>query len=117
MSIGARIKEKRLELGWTTRELAERMGYANQSAISRVERGEVDLQQSRISQFSRVLGVTPGYLMGWEVEPEEAGIVAAKVLKSSQAFQLMQNYFSMDESSQRMLCNIAEKLAAQQKKD
>ena len=117
MSIGARIKAKRLELGWTTRELADRMGYANQSAISRVERGEIDLQQSRISQFSRVLGVTPGYLMGWEVEPEEAGAVAAKVLRSAETFQMMQDYFNMSEEDKRTMRTLAAALAAKQKKD
>lgn len=117
MSIGSRIKEKRLERGWTTRELAERMGYANQSAISRVEKDEIDLTQSRISQFARVLGTTPGYLLEWDVEPEEAGSVAAKVLKSTQAFKLMQNYFNMSEADQCMLYELSESLKAKQKKD
>lgn len=65
MHIGERIKARRTELGWTQRDLAERMGYKNHSAIARTESGQVDLPQSKVEQFANVLGVTPGYLMGW----------------------------------------------------
>lgn len=65
MHIGDRIKDRRLELGWSQRDLAARMGYKNHSAVARAEAGTVDLSQSRVQQFAEVLGVTPGYLMGW----------------------------------------------------
>ena len=64
MHIGNRIKERRVSLGWSQRELAERMGYKNHSVVARIEAGTVDLPQSRIEQFARVLGVTHGYLLG-----------------------------------------------------
>jgi hypothetical protein len=41
------------------------MGYKNHSAVARAEAGTVDLPQSKVEQFAQVLGVTPGYLMGW----------------------------------------------------
>ncbi len=64
MHIGERIKERRISLGWTQRELATKMGYKNHSVIARVESGAVDLPQSRLEQFAKVLGVTHGYLIG-----------------------------------------------------
>lgn len=64
MHIGERIKERRTSLGWSQRELAERMGYKNHSVIARIESGKVDLPQSRLEQFASVLGVTHGYLIG-----------------------------------------------------
>ncbi len=66
MTIGQKIKQRRLELGWSLRELAQRMNYANQSTISRIEKGEIDIPQSKIVQFSEVLGVSVAYLMSWE---------------------------------------------------
>lgn len=116
MVLAEKIRAKRLELGWTQPELAEKMGY-NKSTILRIERGEVDIPQSRISQFARVLGTTPGYLMGWDVEPEEAGATAAKVLKSAEAYRLIQNYFNMCGADQRTLLEVSDRLAAKQKKD
>ena len=42
------------------------MGYANQSTISRIESGTVDIPQSKVVKFSEVLGVSVAYLMGWD---------------------------------------------------
>ena len=68
MHIGERIKARRIEIGMSMRELAQKMGYQNHSTISRIEAGDVDLPQSKISQFAEVLGTSPAYLMGWVSE-------------------------------------------------
>ena len=62
MAIGERIKERRKELKWSQRELSDKMGYSNHSTITRIEAGKVDIPQSRIVQFSEVLGVSIAYL-------------------------------------------------------
>ena len=72
MSIGQKIKEKRMDRGWSQRELASRMGYGNNSTIARIEAGKVDIPQSRIVQFAEVLGVSVAYLMGWDEEIEKS---------------------------------------------
>lgn len=64
MHIGERIKAKRISLGWSQRDLAEKMGYKNHSVIARIEAGTVDLPQSRVDQFAKVLGLSHGYLLG-----------------------------------------------------
>lgn len=71
MHIGERIKKRRLELEWSQRELARRMGYTNNSTIVKIEQGKVEVYQSKIVQFSEVLGVSVAYLMGWIDEQEE----------------------------------------------
>lgn len=68
MTIGERIKQRRMELGWSLRELAERMEYKNHSTVARIEVGKVDIPQSKIVQFSKVLGVSVAHLMGWDEE-------------------------------------------------
>ena len=50
---------------WSQRTLADKMGY-NHSTITRIETGKIDIPQSRIAQFSKVLGVSIAYLMGWD---------------------------------------------------
>lgn len=64
MHIGDRIKARRIALGWSQRELAEKMGYKNHSVVARAEAGKVDLPQSRVDQFAKVLGLSHGYLLG-----------------------------------------------------
>lgn len=68
MSIGSRIKEKRIERGWSQRDLAAKMNYSNHSTIGKIESGKVDIPQSRIVQFAEVLHTDVSFLMGWEEE-------------------------------------------------
>lgn len=100
MTIGARIKAKRNELKLSQRELSDRMGYSNHSTIARIEAGKVDLPQSRIAQFAEVLGVSTGYLMGWEQEPEELADVAAKVLTDPDLLRMVEQYLALSEVDQ-----------------
>ena len=61
-----RIKERRQALGISQQELAELTGYTDRSSIAKIEKGSVDLTQSRIAAFASALKTTPAYLMGWE---------------------------------------------------
>lgn len=68
------IKRRRQQLKMTQTDLALKMGYADKSMIAKIEKGNVDLPQSKILAFANVLETTPGELMGWdyEAEPTEA---------------------------------------------
>lgn len=66
MTVGERIKQRRIDLGITQTDLAKKMGYKTKSTICEVEKSGNNLTQSRISKFAEALGVTPAYLMGWE---------------------------------------------------
>lgn len=71
------IKARRQELRLTQTELAKMTGYADKSAISRIEQGKVDLPQSKIIEFADALQIAPGDLMGhgdggYYVDPETA---------------------------------------------
>lgn len=58
------IKHLREEKGLSQDELARLTGYTSRSSIAKIEKGEVDLQQSKILAFAKALGTTPGKLMG-----------------------------------------------------
>lgn len=59
-----RIKSRREELGLTTEELAQRMGYKTCSSITKIETGKADIPQSKVKAFARALQTTTAYLMG-----------------------------------------------------
>ena len=63
--IGNRIKELRLKKGYTQEELAKKMGYTSRSTINKIEKGIVDISQSKIIDFANALNTTPLYLLGW----------------------------------------------------
>lgn len=54
----------------TQTDLALKMGYADKSMIAKIEKGNVDLPQSKILAFANALETTPGELMGWDYETE-----------------------------------------------
>lgn len=69
-TVGEYIKRRRTELKISQAELAKRTGYADKTAISKIENGKVDLTQSKVEAFAKALHTTPAYLMGWEDEHE-----------------------------------------------
>lgn len=62
------IREKRKELGMTQSELAEKLGYADKSMIAKIEKGAVDLPQSKIMAFAKALQTSASDLLGWKEE-------------------------------------------------
>ena len=69
LTIYKNIKRLREQLGMSQDELAEKTGYTSRSSIAKIEKGLVDLQQSKIISFANALGVTPSQLMGWDDQP------------------------------------------------
>lgn len=65
-TIGARIKARRLELGYSQDEVAKKLGYKSRSTINKIELGINDITQSKVVEFARALETTVPYLMGWD---------------------------------------------------
>lgn len=65
------IKNRRIALGMTQSELADKTGYSGKSMIAKVEKGIVDLPQSKIEEFAIALHTTPAELMGWIDDPQD----------------------------------------------
>ena len=111
------IKIRRKAAKMTQEELARLTGYTDRSSIARIEKGEIDLPQSKIKQFAQALGTTPGHLMGWDAEPEDLGAMAAKVLADPAVLKMMQEFYGLSDTDQAMVCGLVSSLAAKNKKD
>ena len=68
MRVGERIKSRRKALGMTQTDLANKLGYKDKSAISKIESGVVDVTRDKVIEFAKALKTTPIDLMG--VEPD-----------------------------------------------
>lgn len=71
------IKNLREERGLSQDALAKLTGYTDRSSIAKIEKGQVDLQQSKIELFAKALGTTSYDLMGWDepVSSHREGVV------------------------------------------
>jgi len=71
MTIGERIKNKRLEEGLSVDELAQKIGK-NRATIYRYESNEIENMPIEVMQLlSKALNCSPTYLMGWENSKNE----------------------------------------------
>lgn len=65
MTLGERIRERRLEVGMTQSDLARALGYTDRSSIAKIESGENGVSVSTLNTFAEVLQVQPEWLAGW----------------------------------------------------
>lgn len=66
MSIGEKVKQRRIELNLTQEELAKRMGYKSKTTIAKIESQSNDIPLSKVKKLADCLRTSPGILMGWE---------------------------------------------------
>ena len=67
MTIGERIKQRRLELGYTQDELAKKCGYKSRSSINKIELSRA-LPLPKVTLMAKALECSESYLMGWTDE-------------------------------------------------
>lgn len=113
--LGERIKQLRVKNGLTQEELAAKMGYKSKSTINKIELGVNDIPQSRVAQFAKVLNTSVGYLMGWEEKPEDAGALAAEVLKDPALTSLVEDFLTLDDSDRATVRALVASLAKKKK--
>lgn len=80
MGMAEIIKERRLAMGYTQEELAQKLGL-QKSAIAKYENGRVEnIKRSVIAEMSKSLECSPAYLMGWDnnITPVSGGTKGEK---------------------------------------
>lgn len=74
MKIGERIKQRRLELGYTADMLAKMLNK-NRATIYRYENGDIEnMPIDVLEPLAKALNTTPAYLMGWNDSEQSAEI-------------------------------------------
>lgn len=120
MKLYENIKACRKAAKMTQEELARRTGYTDRSSIARIEKGEIDLPQSKILQFAEALGTTPSHLMGWDEKPAEElqdmGALAAEVIMDKDAMKMVKEYMALSELDRYTVRLVIASMSAKQKK-
>lgn len=107
LEIYTNIKKRRKELGYTQTELANKLGYADKSMIAKIEKGQIDLSQSKIMAFAKALETDARILMGND------GIVTDKqptcnVFVSTNEKNLLDLYRVLDDKGQHTVDTVAQ---------
>ena len=90
MTVGQRIKQRRLELELSQEELAKRLGYKTRAAVCSVEKDKEDLTLDRIRKYAAALMCEPGYLAGWIDTPN--GTESPKTKLEQEAAELHERF-------------------------
>lgn len=83
MTIGERIKQRRLELGLSVDEVAEKLGK-NRATVYRYESNEIEnLPVGTLEPLAKILETTPAQLMGWDDDESQASDERTKRLRKA----------------------------------
>lgn len=108
MTVGKRIKELRESLGVSQVDFADKIGVSKQTLYKYENDVITNIPSDKIELAAKLLNVSPGYLMGWENEPQP------KVFKiddfSNNENILIHNYRQLNEDGQSQLLQRSEEL-------
>lgn len=102
--IGARIRLKRKENGYTLEEVAQKLGVSKQT-VQRYETGVIaNIPSDKIELLSELFNTTPAYLMGWDANvekvPMDTDTITIKVYGSvpaGQPIEALENIIGYEE--------------------
>lgn len=112
-----RIKRLVEESNKSYQEL-EKLTGVSKSSLQRYASGVTSkIPLDVIEKLEKAFGVPRGYIMGWDMEPEDLGALAADVLLDPATLSMVQDYQTLSESDKYMVRCLVESLAAKNKKD
>lgn len=103
------IKKLREQKGLSQDELAKMTGYTSRSSIAKIEKGLIDLPQSKIIAFANVLGTKPSILMGWNttINQNQDEII---IKKNSQESLVIKEMSKMNQRGKNKLLDTAQEM-------
>ena len=72
--LGDNVRKRRQQLGMTQDELADLSGYTSRSSVAKIEKGLVDLTQTKIIALAKALQCDPGIALAPKSDQVAAGI-------------------------------------------
>lgn len=93
MTINERIKDLRVQHGYTLKDVAARIGVS-EGTVQRYESGAIkEVPYDSIIKLSTLYGCDPAYLMGWQMEYRVSDLKPLGKLEEEDA-KLLRAYYS-----------------------
>ncbi len=108
--VGSRIKKRRLETGITQTELADKANISKQTLYKYENNVITNIPSDKIEMIARILNCSPGYLMGWENDTDNA---------YNQGFEegaMIKKYSELSEANKQAVLTLIDNLLAAQEK-
>lgn len=108
MNVGIRIKQARLNMGWSQPELARACGWSSQSRISQYEQGKREPKYADIVILSEKLRVSIGWLLGGKVQDEKEQKEVIEARTRSTSLSLPNSLHDFSNKQKRFLNSLAQ---------
>lgn len=116
MTVGERIKERRIQLGLSQEELAYRLGLKGRSSVSKAEKSGDTMTTTLISAYADALECSVIYLLGYEDIPVESKYsvnnvsIVTQVLDDKELTEALKVYFSLPDDKKKYAVNLIKML-------
>lgn len=108
MNVKDIIRERRMILGLTMKEVADKVGVS-EATISRWESGEIaNMRRGAIFSLSKALNISPNEIMGWDPAPSPVLPTPAPLSKAEQSH--IEKYRALDDADRALVDNIMDNL-------
>ena len=116
MAIKDIIKERRIELGLTLEQVAEKVGTSKQT-IQRYETGVIsNIPSDKIEALAVALQTTPQHIMGWDIEDDipdtyfndEAKTIAMELYKRPELMTLFKTTQKVSADDLKVIQNVVD---------
>lgn len=108
MNVKDIIRERRMVLGLTMKEVADKVGVS-EATISRWESGEIaNMRRGAIFSLSKALNISPNEIMGWDPAPSPVPSTPAPLTSEEQS--LIEKYRALDDADRALVDNIMDSL-------
>ena len=112
MTMADRIKERRIAMGYTQEELAEKIGL-KKSAIAKYENGRVEnIKRPIIKKMAAVLECTPSYLLGFDANIEQSGAFVAYMMMDTTFTEYVKKFHSLPDDERQRVYGYIDSLLA-----
>lgn len=107
MNINVYLKQRRLELGMTLSDVAQRVGV-NNSTVSRWESGDIkDMKRNTILKYAEALQISPSIIMGWEQPDNSQNNQSKEAALSDDEKELIEMFRDLGEDRRARLLAYA----------
>jgi len=111
VTIGERIRQRRIEMDMSVERLAEILGK-NRATVYRYENGDIEnLPTSILEPIARALYTTPAYLMGYEENLEGNADLVTELFKDKALLNHLRSLMELDESKKQSVYDMIDFLA------
>ena len=112
MTVGDRIKQKRLEKGIGQTELADKCSISKQTLYKYETNIVTNIPLSKITDIANALNVSEAYLMGWEEAEQNANMDVALSNMSNRMKEYSLKLNNLDEEDKDIIFKMIDKFGS-----